>query len=197
MVCHGHVLRLRCGVVGVPGVSRMLYKGRNVATWHAATLRLRHVSDCVVDFRAVLSGFSPASAAMASASSRAACLRAHSAAADGVALYSAVATSSATRCNATMLLPLPQRATALYVVHSAVARWDSLAAAAAQVSTIGTADDGQTVRRIPPPRASAIPAAGQCHPRRGPVPSPPWASAIPAAGQCHPPRASAMLRRSR
>jgi hypothetical protein len=37
----------------------------------------------------------------------------------------------------------------------------------------------------PPPRASAIPAAGQCHPRRGPVPSrrgpvppPPRASAI-------------------
>ncbi len=37
-------------------------------------------------------------------------------------------------------------------------------------------------------RASATPAAGQCHPRRGPVPSPPRASAIPAAGQCHPRR---------
>ncbi len=63
-----------------------------------------------VDFRAVLSGFSPDSAAMASASSRAACLPAggwrH-------VVYSAVATSSATRCNAIMLQPLPQPATVL------------------------------------------------------------------------------------
>jgi hypothetical protein len=40
----------------------------------AATLRLRHVSDCVVDFRAVLSGFSPDSAAIGICFQQSGCL---------------------------------------------------------------------------------------------------------------------------